>query len=508
MIYKLKSGFLIYAGAALLALSGCKKGTFDINKDNPNVPSSVDPTLILTAALNNSASNYAGGNTDFANYYMGYWAVSGDYIPNAGTVQYKINTDFFSGNWDGVYPVLKNYQSIIDYYNGNANGGYFTAIAKIMKAFHYGRMVDIYNNIPYTEALNGGSNNFPKYDDAKTIYKSLVDDLDAAVALINGATASTTSPGNYDILYKGNMTKWKKLANTIKLRLLVHLSETSDGPAYIQSKLTGMSSADFLGASEDAGINPGYSNSANNQQTPLWQDLGSSTTGTKYGNNTYYRACSYGVNFYINNNDPRVGYFYTATSGGTYKGRAFGSTALEHNSDISGIGGPSGGVTASTSGSLKSPSDPAIIFPASESFFLQAEAVQRGYMSGDAAALYQSGVTESFKLLNVPSATSAATNYTAQSNDKTNFTLAADKIKIIITQKWAAMNTYDPLEAWNDWRRLGIPADLPVSIYPGTTAPHIPYRLLYPTSEYSYNANNVNGQGTIDAITSKIFWMK
>ena len=74
-------------------------------------------------------------------------------------------------------------------------------------------------------------------------------------------------------------------------------------------------------------------------------------------------------------------------------------------------------------------------------------------------------------------------------------------------QKWAAMNTIDPLESWSDWRRLGIPSDLPVSIYPGSTAIHIPYRLLYPSSEYSYNTDNVNAQGTIDAMSSKIFWM-
>ena len=65
----------------------------------------------------------------------------------------------------------------------------------------------------------------------------------------------------------------------------------------------------------------------------------------------------------------------------------------------------------------------------------------------------------------------------------------------------------DPVESYSDWRRLGIPSDLPVSVYPGTTATHIPYRLLYPTSEYHYNAANVNGQGTINQFTSKIFWM-
>ena len=115
-------------------------------------------------------------------------------------------------------------------------------------------------------------------------------------------------------------------------------------------------------------------------------------------------------------------------------------------------------------------------------------------------------VAQSFRLLGVPTFAAAAATYTAQASDLVNFTTSTDKIKTIITQKWAALNTYDPLESWNDWRRLHIPASLPISIYPGTTATHIPYRLLYPTSEYSFNADNVNAEGTITP-DSKIFWM-
>ena len=69
------------------------------------------------------------------------------------------------------------------------------------------------------------------------------------------------------------------------------------------------------------------------------------------------------------------------------------------------------------------------------------------------------------------------------------------------------MNTIDPLESWADWRRLKIPADLPISIYPGTIASNVPYRLIYPQSEYDYNNANVNAQGMIKPLTDKIFWM-
>jgi len=508
MYNKIKSVFFIPA-LLLLLTAGCKKGTFDINNTNPNVPSSVEPKYILSAALTNSGNIATGGNADFADYFMGYWAFSGDYIPNQPNLTYKINTDYFAGNWDGTYAVLENYKSIETYYAASAAAGAnFLGMAKIMKAFHFQRLVDMYNSVPYSAALNGGSNNFPSYDDAQTIYKSMVSQLDSAVAIIKAATVTADNPGVYDVLFGGNMTKWTKFANTLKLKALMHQTQVSGGAAYIQSKLTGMTTADFIGASADATVNPGYNNGAGNQQNPTWNDIGYTTTGTATGNNSYYRACSYAVNFYKNTNDPRITLFYTPVSGGGVQGRAFGSTAggTEHNSTISGIGGNTAGATQ-TSGLLKSPTQGSIILSSAESFFLQAEAVQRGYLTGTAPALYQSGVAESFRMLGVANSAAAAATYTAQPGDNTNITTSSNPIKTIIIQKWAANNTYDPLESWNDWRRLGIPSDLPISIYPGTTASHIPYRLLYPTSEYNYNSTNVPAQSSIDPITSKIFWM-
>ncbi len=292
---------------------------------------------------------------------------------------------------------------------------------------------------------------------------------------------------------------WVKFANTLKLKMLINLTQTSYGPGLAQTELSGLTASDFLGAGQDAAVNPGYSNSSNSQQSPLWQDIGLNSTGTPYTNNAYYRANSYAVNFYQSTNDPRLTQYYAVSGSGSVKGRAFGSTALEHNSAISGFG----------PGVLKSASQSAIILPACESFFLQAEAIVRGYLTtaGTAQAAYQNGVTESFRLLGVSDYANAAATYTSQNDPRVNWSVAPDPITLIITQAWAAYNVYDPIEAWNNWRRLGIPANIPVSIYPGTTATHIPYRLQYPTSEYSYNASNVNQEGTVDPLSSKVFFM-
>jgi hypothetical protein len=485
----------------LLAVAGCKKGTFDINT-NPNVPLAVSSQFSLSAALTNVANQtYNAGFPDFANRYMGYWAFSGDYGGYGTEATYNTNTSFANQNWDNVYLTLENFKNIADQ-SHKSGEEYYLAIAKIMQSFMFQRLVDLYNNVPYSDALNGGkANYYPKYDDAKTVYKGIVGQLDSAIALIKSANAATAdNPLTYDVLFGGKMAKWTSFANSIKLKVLMNMTQVSDGPAFITSELNGLTTADFMGAGLDASVNPGYSNAAVNQQNPMWQNVGFATNGTSpTGGNSFNRANSYAVAFYHNTNDPRASRFYALNKDSIVRGRAFGSQdGTEHNTVISAVG----------PGILASPSQGALIMPAFESLFLQAEAVQRGYLSGaTVTALFQSAVSESFRVMGVPGYAAAATTYYSQNDDRVNITTSANKLQTIIQQAWAAYNMIDPIEAWNNYRRLGIPSDLPVSIYPGTTASHIPYRLLYPLSEYNNNNTNVGAQGTINNMTSKIFWM-
>jgi hypothetical protein len=482
--------------AAIISMGSCTKADFNINSPNPNQPSSVPPNYVLSAALASSANLVLGGDANFANGWMGYWATYGEQSPSV--LSYNITSDFYSDNWDGTYVTLENYKFIEDQ-SASADEAYFLAIAKIMKVFHFQRLVDLYNDVPYLDALIS-TNSFPKYDSAGSIYKDLILKLDSAVNIIKSAnTLTVINPGPNDVMFQGSMDLWISFANTLKLKILMRQTQLSGGPAYISSNLSGLTTGDFLGEGEDAAINPGYSNSSQAQQNPQWQNIGYSTNGSPTGGNQYNRANSYAVNFYNTTNDTfRIALFYAPNGAGIIRGRAFGSSDLgQSNSIISGIG----------SGILVSPGMNAVILPAFESLFIQAEAAQRGFIPGDPASLFKEAVTESFRLLGVPDYQNAAQAFYSQPSDKVNIDVSSNKINTIIIQKWAALNAYDPVESYSDWRRLGIPADLPVSVYPGTTATHIPYRLLYPTSEYHYNAINVDAQGTINQFTSKIFWM-
>lgn len=500
MLNRTKIFLVISFSWLLLATTGCKKGTFDINSPNPNTPSTVPPKFALSGALAATANLAFSGNQAFINRMMGYWAFSGDYGGYGSEAAYNLTTGFNTPNWDVAYSTcLVNYR-FIESASTAPNSANYLGIAKIMECYHFHKLVDIYNNIPYTSALNGGLQNYPKYDDAKSVYLNLVKQLDSAVLIIKNAPSIADNPGNYDILFGGKMANWIKFANTIRLRILLNLTQTSDGPALITSELNGLGAGDFLGAGVDAAVNPGYSNGSQANQNPLWQYVGFTTGGSNYGNRDFNRANSYAVNFYLNTNDTRGGQLYDVNSAGVIRGRAYGSTdGSEHNTLISATG----------HGVLQSASAPAAILPAFESLFMQAEAAQRGYISGDPKIYYQTAIEESYRILFNGGAgyLAAADAYFAQTDTRVNWNSATNKINLILLQEWAALNTYDPFQAWNNWRRLGIPSDLPVSVYPGASAPHIPIRLLYPTSEYSTNTANVNAQGTIDPINSKIFWM-
>jgi len=501
----------LLAVVMLLGTFSCKKGTFDINQTNPNSPTAVPPGTALAAALTGTANliylGAVGGNQDILNNWMGYWTQSGAYTPSNTYVLYQLTSSTGSGNWDVAYNNLSNYHALMTNVGTSSTNANYRAVSLIMTSFVFQRIVDLYGSAPYTTALIPNAQFSYKYDSGDVIYKAIAAKLDTAVALIN-ANPNATALGTSDVMFQGNMAKWVKFANTLKLKILLRQTESSAngslGSAAVQTALAGYTQASFLGAGEDASINPGYSNAADNQENPLYLDVVATANGSPGINQKYYRANKYSVDFYTNNNDPRLSALYYPNSNGVIQGRVYGSTlGTEANSVISAI-------TAfglDSKGNYNGPSVSAPIIPATESLFLQAEAIQRGYIAGDVTATFNSAVAESFRLYGVPNASAAATAYTSQVNTITNITASATPLATIITQKWAALNGIDPLESYSDYRRLGIPK-VPISVYPGVTVTHIPFRFPYPLSELNYNGGNVpsGGNGT-ESLTAHIFWM-
>jgi hypothetical protein len=507
----------LLTAAVLVGAFGCKKGTFDINNTNPNSPTAVPPNYALAASLSGTANLIFAGNSDFANNWMGYWTQSGGYTPSTTYVEYQLTSNSGSGNWDNAFNNLSNYHAMLANIGANPVYANYRAIGMIMTAFVYQRIVDYYDKAPYTGALVANSKfNYP-YTDGGTIYKAITAKIDSAVAIIK-ANPSAASPGRSDIIFNqaGNadvaveMALWVKFANTLKLKILMRQTQQSAGgslgDAGVKAALTGYKTTDFLGAGEDATANPGYSSASNSQLNPMYYEVVADANGAPGYSEKYFRANALAVNFYQAHHDPRDAYFYypNGQTPPVIKGRVYGSNnGTESNTIISAISafGKDG------SGAYNGPGVSSPIIIAAESLFLQAEAAQRGYITGVPATLYNSAVSEAFRFVGVANYSTAAAAYTAQADPLTNFAVSTNKIRTIITQKWAALNGIDALETYSDYRRLGIPS-VGVSVYLGNQAVHIPFRLPYPTSELNYNKANVPDGGTgTESLTSQIFWM-
>lgn len=486
-----------------IAGSSCKKTYLGELTQNPNTPSVASPSLLLTGALkttagilNGATSSAAAGRGIYTQYavWIGYLSRSTGFQVFANIDQYAFTTGDFNV-WTPLYGNLSNYNAII---NAKAGANY-TAISKIMMVIGWQQLVDNYNNVPYSQALQGTKNLTPVFDTGSSIYDDLMKQLDAAITTIDGASATDLVPAGDDIMFRGDMTKWKKLANTLKLKLAIRQSNLAAKAAALKAAVQATASIGYLDAATDARVNPGYASSdaSGGQQSPLYLNYGYTQSGSAQTNNQQYQANQYSINFYKNNNDPRLSRVYSLNKDGEVIGSAFGGTqTIPAQKDPSKFG----------PGVIKSATMPAVILSGAESLFLQAEGVASGLISGDANALYQAGITASFVDEGLTAA--QATTYYGQAAIALPASGLEAQKKAIIVQKWAAITGYGALEAFSEYRRTGYPNDIPLSVYPGVIAPNQITRIFYPVVVYSTNATNVAAQGTIDKFTSKIFWAK
>ena len=527
---------IIGVGIALLG-SGCGKGFLTNLQSNPNAPttSTATPPFVLPGCITglvNIVNDVTGTGTnpsyEVEAVWMGYWNYQPGYAFNTNVQDYIVTS---SGPqlWDNYYGVLTNLNFIIQDTAGGAQYANYHDIAQILSAVCFQNLVDLYGNIPYSQALKVTSNFYPSYDSASAIYDSLTAKLDNAMADItaNMSNAAVVVPAGDDVMYGGNMANWILFANTVKLRLLVRESNVASKAAYIQNEIAKTAADGYL--TTDAVVNPGYSSADPNL---IWGGFGISPSGSLNYAASFVGGNGTAVNFYQSTNDPRLGYFYTR-NGVTANQDSFSIVTLPIDPTQyfaqpigSQASNPNNGGSANIgSGLVKSPSQPAVMMTAAESYFNQAEATLYGWIPGGASGAqtdYQKGITASFEYLNVGGSTALADTYAAAYYGQ-NISWVAfpagvgmdSLVHTILTQKWAALNGINAAESFNDWRRTfnaslnsGYPI-VPVSISSSNSAPHMPFRYLYPTEEQTSNkaAWTAAGGANIDPFNTKIFWM-
>lgn len=483
-----------------LGATSCKDDFFDVNT-NPNNPAVSTPQLTLPvgqqtiAALKGTSQNYVG------NYFMYNWATPSNWSANQEYFRYNLTTNFQAGIFEASYGTAFRNLTYIENYTdptGAVDYSFYKGISKVLKAFQYQKLVDFYGDIPYSEANLRGDNTTPKYDKAEDIYKANIKELTDVIALFDNLPVTAQNPGAQDIIFNGDKTKWQQFANSIKFRYLMRLTNTNQA-GYITAEIAKITANGKGFITADVNANPGYTDAAD-QMNPFWGYFRKVSTGAETDRGDYTVATDFIIDFLKQKLDPRLTRLYAEAARGGYKG-------VKQSTSLPGSGFQSNDLSKVGPGLLKSASQPQPLMLLSDNLFLQAEAAHRGYLAGNAEALYNAAITASFRYLQVPDATAAATTYyTLPVN---SYASAANKIEAIITQKYIALNGTDGEESWFEYNRTGYPSNIPIPEDAAAAGRTVrPYRLLYPASEVARNSNNVPAQTTETPFTTKIFWQK
>lgn len=507
--------------AALVAVGGgsCNTRQFlDINT-NPNQLPNATPNYVFTNALNVTATNLAGSNAGNAGqsanelgfYWAGQWTQGNGYILNTAQFAYQFTNGDFN-YWDTFYDNLEDYQYVIN--NADANNQKFLkGPAKVMKAMLFQQLVDIYGNVPYTDALKAAAVLAPKFDDQKAVYEALIPLLDEAITDLK-ANAFSGGFGTSDLVFGGNITKWVQFANSLKMRILIRQSKVSGRDAYIKpeiNKIVTEASGFITGA--DVGIGgASFFQPAAGQLNPVYDRWGYSETGAKRALNNYPRPTQFVINTLKANGDTlrlkRLAYAAGGENGNVPGTSVKAEVAANYLGTPFGVG--SGYLPANTSSlgpSLIVKGDysrPYIIMTAAEIQFLLAEAKQRYSdvtLPGTAQAYFEEGIVQSFRVLGAN--TAGATAFKGSKVVNYDWTASTDKLAAIAYQKWVALDNFSGLEAWAEYRRTNLPV-IPQSVQ--VPDDRRPLRLFYPATEGGSNPANVTAQGTIDVFATKLFW--
>ncbi len=520
----MKKFIIILLAVAAIGITGCEKW-LDINK-NPNDATKTTPDLILAGVLTNWASDI-NGLSALTGAWMGYWS--------------------HAGGWSGwysekKYEITASYLNLYGYYTGQLTDNRFIrlnsgtnivypAITDVVDAWYYSRLVDCYGDVPYTEACQPDITLTPKYDDAKTIYLDLINRLDKAIAAFDSAAVATDHLTNakyafntsVDIIYGGNFTNWVKFANTLKLRLVMRLTNVQT-TAELKTEMDKTIGLGFITAKVTGG--PAYSASSG-KTNPLWNSYGKSYDGIIVSGTTQYCLNRYIHSKMSNLADPRLTtfkYFFPGPSVTSQGYPANSLVSIKYGTDGDLIAQPNTTVAANYSfmpiaadwtskvsgnGAL----DKQVFLTLSEALFLQAEAAARGIITSGltAQAAYTNGITTS--LADSKVADGDQTTYLALANVAWDGTwTVAQQIERIINQKYIANYFLNHFESYCDYRRTGYPnpkhsgyvidaVNDPnqemLSYYPGgVIRRQIPRIFPYPQAEYDLDKANV--QAAID----------
>jgi hypothetical protein len=482
-------------GAALLAgLAGCKD-YLDVNT-SPNNPPTVTPSALLSGIEVTTA--FTAGNdlqrvtellvqhsAGIANQPLTY-----DGYTLRGSFDNSWNFELYSGS-------LMNTRQLID--QNQTNNPYYAGIGKLLRAYNFSVATDLWGDVPYSQANQGGSILAPRYDAQADIYQgNTALGIQSLFALVREGltdinnTTNILSPGTDDVIYSGSRTKWNKFGNMLLLKFATTISRKNPTLAtqVINEVLAKGSSAIITDNADDAQV--AFGTTVGNQN-PIYAYNVSNRPDDQMLSRRFLDSLRS-----PKANDPRLPLFWT-TSGtnaasvstpfGTFTGYDnAGTQAVPTRNPTSNppVNNRSryGTYQVGTSGEA-----PIRLVTNFQRAFILAEAAIRLGTSGDAQALFQEGIRASMTKAGV-SSTDITAYFTANPSTVTLAGTNDHKLNQILTQKWIAW-CGNGIEAYNDYRRTGFPRLQIVQFPNPESATGIPRRLFYPNSEINTNTTKV-----------------
>jgi len=458
----MKKVYITLFSCILVSVSGCKK-YIDVNQNNNQPIDVAEAQILAPVELAISTSLYAGTAANIVQQFMQVSALN-QVAPNSGT--YLMYNGDMDGDWTNLYTtclnnlVILNSKAVAD---GKTN---YSGIAKILTAYCLGTGTDLWGDIPYSQAFAGVKKLTPVYDSQESIYKQIQSLLDAGIADI--AKNGTIAPGSDDLFYGGDMTKWTKLAYTLKARYYMHLTKAPGYTAAAQAQLALTALTNGMQSNDDD-LKMTYTGTAGTEN-PWQQDFISAST--------LVLADTF-VDGFTTRNDPRKTLMVApATATGLYTGLPEGLTAINQLEDYSRPGDFYGAAGANN-----------YIVNYSEALFLKAEAtlITSGY--GSAQSIYSAAVLSHMTKLGV-NITDANTYIAARA------LTSANAEQMIIEEKEIA--NFLSFENFNDYRRTGFMVLTPAP----NALSAIPRRLLYPQAEIIPNPQPQQSA----KLTDKVWW--
>ncbi|NBC82847.1 MAG: SusD/RagB family nutrient-binding outer membrane lipoprotein [Bacteroidetes bacterium] len=478
----------------LLTFAACdKEEMFGDMNENPNAAKNIEnnPELILTSLCKDPVNTFVNDAWSNGNLMAQYAAR----IVFTSFDQFSWGSN--SGTWNLVYRATKDADNLYKNATASDNPSY-AGVALIMKSWMFQILTDMWGDVPYSEANRAKSGiTHPKYDTQQEIYQGIINDLDSANIFLSQSNLPAIKG---DLIYEGDLEKWRKFGNSLMLRAYIRLSEIDATTAEAGiNKIANAPSNYPVFTSNDDNATLSYLSSKPNTHPRA------EASGYRVGSFNEYRMSETLGEVLADYNDPRQQQWFDPTAVSVESGSPEWSGMA--NGLVDGAAYVYKGGDAHLS---KFRMDffyfapnlvEGLLMQYSEVEFILAEAAMNGWIGNDAKTHYENGVKASFDYWGV----SMPSNYLKQSGVAYN-----DDLKTLMIQKWIALFYIDYQGFCEFKRHRDILSDI---IIPGDDALYATYpsRFEYPTDEQALNKESweaaLEQQGwSNDRILNKVWW--